>query len=250
MTRIKLGVLISGRGSNLQSLIDACADPEFPAEIAIVVSNRPRAAGLTRAKEAGLQSTVIDHTTFDDRDAFDDALSDALSAAGGELVCLVGLLRLLQEKFVRDWRDRVINIHPSLLPAFRGLDVHERVLEAGVRITGCTVHYVRATVDDGPIVIQGAVPVMPDDTAKTLAARVLEAEHVIYPEAVRLIGSGQARLRGDRISFDQGFEAPHVLIHPPAGPAGKQRLNETAGLVRLQEAARAALKKWRSDGGT
>jgi len=211
---MKLAVLISGRGSNLQSLIDACRQPDFPAEIAVVVSNRPQAAGLERARRAGIKAEIVDHTAFATRDAFDDALSACVAKAGADLVCLAGFMRLLGDKFVDRWRDRVINIHPSLLPAFRGLDVHQRVIDAGVRVSGCTVHFVRSSVDDGPIVIQAAVPVLPGDTANVLAARVLAVEHRIYPAAVRMIASGQARIDGGKVVISGRVEAASPLINP------------------------------------
>lgn len=217
MGRMKLGVLISGRGSNLQALIDACSHSDYPAEIALVLSNRPDAEGLERAASAGITTQAIDHKSFDNRDAFDNALSDALLAAEVELVCLAGFMRLLQESFVNQWHDRLINIHPSLLPAFPGLDVHERVIEAGVRITGCSVHMVRPSVDDGPIIIQAAVPVLPQDTPDDLAARVLEAEHKIYPEAVRLIAQGRIKLHSGRVDFADPIESGTALTNPPLG---------------------------------
>ena len=214
MAKLKLGVLISGRGSNLQSLIDACAQDDFPAEIALVLSNKADAYGLTRAAEAGLSHQVIDNKDFETREDFDAALSAALDAAGIDLVCLAGFMLLLQESFVTRWRDRLINIHPSLLPAFKGLHIHERVLEAGVRFSGCTVHYVRPEVDDGPIIIQAAVPVLQDDTPETLGARVLVSEHKIYPEAVRLIASGQARPQGLRVKLEEPSTDETALINP------------------------------------
>ena len=213
---MKLGVLISGRGSNLQALIDARARGKLSADIALVVSNRPNAGGLERAKAAGIETKVIDHTGYGDRDAFDAALTKALAAADVDLVCLAGFLRLLQQRFVDRWHGKLINIHPSLLPAFRGLKVHERVIAAGVRVSGCTVHYVTSAVDEGPIVIQAAVPVLPDDRPDDLAARVLEAEHRIYPAAVRLIAEGRAHLDGNRVVYEDRFEPAAALINPPA----------------------------------
>ncbi len=213
--KLKLGVLISGRGSNLQALIDACQAADFPAEIALVLSNRKEAQGLARAATAGLPTAVISQKDFASRDDFDAALDRALTRAGIDLVCLAGFMLLLQPAFVTRWQDRIINIHPSLLPAFRGLHVHERVLEAGVRISGCTVHYVRAEVDDGPIIVQAAVPVLPGDTPDSLAARVLEAEHRIYPQAVRLIASGQARPEGGKVWLAEPVPAQPSLINPP-----------------------------------
>lgn len=187
MARLILGILISGRGSNLQALIDACAAPDFPAKIALVISNKADAAGLERAKRAGIATAVISHREAD----FEARLDTALRAAGVELVCLAGFMRVLSGPFVARWHDRIINIHPSLLPAFPGLDTHRRALEAGVMETGCTVHYVSEEVDAGPIILQERVPVLPGDSEASLAARVLEAEHRIYPRALRMLAEGR-----------------------------------------------------------
>ncbi len=216
MTRLRLGVLISGRGSNLQALIEATADPTYPAEIVQVISNRPDAAGLTRAEAAGLPSLIVDHTAFPDRPAFDREMTQALEEASVELVCLAGFMRLLSDEFVDHWRDRMINIHPSLLPAFKGLEVQERVLARGARFAGCTVHYVRKEMDTGPIIAQAAVPVRADDTADSLAARILEQEHRIYPLAVRLIAEGRVSIdAGDRARIADWPTVPGVLLNPP-----------------------------------
>ena len=216
MARLKVAVLISGRGSNLQALIDACARPEFPAEIRLVISNDPAAAGLARASEAGIVTRVIPHKEFPDRAAFDGAIDQALAEAGIELVCLAGFMRILGEVFVTRWRDRLINIHPSLLPAFKGLHSHERVLAAGARFTGCTVHFVRPAMDDGPIIVQAAVPVLPGDDAETLAARVLAAEHQAYPLALRWIAEGRVRVREDRVEVSgAGTMLPAAVLNPP-----------------------------------
>ncbi len=215
--RRKLGVLISGRGSNLAALIAACDVPEYPAEIAVVISNRPGAPGLQVANNAGISTQVIDHTQFASRAAFDGALDDALRAAGVDLVCNAGFMRLLTPGFVEAWRDRQLNIHPSLLPAFRGLDTHERAIAAGVRISGCTVHFVRAEMDEGPIVAQSAVPVLPGDDAEALAARVLRAEHRLYPWAVRLVASGAAWVEGEGVVYAPGVPQPEgVTLFAPA----------------------------------
>ena len=187
MGRLKVGVLISGRGSNLQALLDACADPAFPAEIALVISNVAAAEGLDRAAKAGVATLAIDHKDFPDRESFDAKMDEALRAAGIELVCLAGFMRLLSTGFVEGWRGRMINIHPSLLPAFKGLHTHAQALAAGVAEHGCTVHWVTPALDDGPAILQGRVPVLAGDTVETLAARVLEAEHRLYQEALRLI---------------------------------------------------------------
>lgn len=217
MARLKVAVLISGRGSNLQALIDACAQRDFPADIRLVLSNRSDAQGLARAAQAGIATQVISHRDFATRDAFDAALDAALQAAGIELVCLAGFMRLLGEAFVERWRDRLVNIHPSLLPAFRGLDTHARALAAGVRFTGCTVHFVRAAVDDGPIIVQAAVPVLPGDDSEALAARVLAAEHRAYPLALRLIAEGRVRVRDDgRVEIRRAAAAADTVLNPSA----------------------------------
>jgi len=199
--RKRVGVLISGRGSNLQALIEACAAPDYPAEIVTVISNRPEALGLERARKAGIAALAIDHKTYASRKTFDAALNGALCEAGVELVCSAGFMRLLTPAFVEAWRDRQINVHPSLLPAFRGLRPHEQALAAGVLISGATVHFVRPEMDAGPILLQAAVPVLAGDTPDSLAARVLEAEHVIYPKALALIASGQAWVEGEAVRF-------------------------------------------------
>ena len=195
--RPKIGVLISGRGSNLQALIDACALPDYPAEIALVIANRADAFGIERARRAGVPAMVIPHRDFADRESFDAALDAALRQAGVELVCTAGFMRILTAWFVERWHDRQINIHPSLLPLFPGLHTHERALAAGVRFAGCTVHFVRLGVDTGPIIAQAAVPVLPDDDADRLAARVLAAEHRLFPLALRLVAEGRTRIVAD-----------------------------------------------------
>jgi phosphoribosylglycinamide formyltransferase-1 len=197
MARLKLGVLISGRGSNLQALIEACAAADSPAEIALVLSNKADAAGLARATAACIAAQVISH-----RDpGFEAALDGALREAAVELVCLAGFMRVLSADFVARWPDRIVNIHPALLPAFPGLDTHRRALEAGVTTAGCTVHFVRAAVDAGPIILQAEVPVLPGDDEQSLAARVLAEEHRIYPQAVRLIAEGRVRVRGETVEI-------------------------------------------------
>jgi phosphoribosylglycinamide formyltransferase-1 len=191
-TRKRVGVLISGRGSNLQALLDACADPTYPAEIVLVISNKPGAPGLERAARAGVPSLAIAPGDHPDRAACDAAMTAALEAAGVEVVCLAGFMRLLSETFVDHWRDRTINIHPSLLPQFPGLDTHARALKAGVERHGCTVHFLRFEMDSGPIIGQTEVPVLTGDDAEMLAARVLEAEHRLYPRCLRLVVEGRA----------------------------------------------------------
>ncbi len=216
MASLKLGILISGRGSNMQVLAAACAAPDFPAEVALVLSNNADAGGLAIARQAGVATAVIDHRGFEDRNDFDAALDARLTEAGVQLVCLAGFMRLLGEGFVTRWRDRLINIHPSLLPAFKGLHVHERMLETGVRIAGCTVHFVRPEMDDGPIITQAAVTVLADDTPATLAARILQAEHQIYPQAVRRIAEGRTRVSGERVEIRRPIGKEAALFNPPA----------------------------------
>ncbi|MFQ5347507.1 MAG: phosphoribosylglycinamide formyltransferase [Rhodothalassiaceae bacterium] len=217
MARLRLGVLISGRGSNLKALIEACRGPDYPAEVRLVISDRPGAPGLAHAREAGIEALVVDYREFADRNAFDEALHAALVDAGVELVCLAGFMRLLAPDFVNRWRNRLINIHPSLLPAYKGLRTHERVIEDGVRFTGCTVHFVRAEMDSGPVIVQAVVPVAPDDTPASLAARVLDYEHRIYAEAVRLIASGAARVSGSRVVIKDVSTPAEGLISPLPG---------------------------------
>jgi phosphoribosylglycinamide formyltransferase 1 len=193
--RKRAAVLISGRGSNMTALIEAAKDPSYPAEIALVVSNNPRAAGLARAREAGIVTATVDHKPFGaDRAGFERALQSVLDAHRIELVCLAGFMRLLTAGFVSPWTGRIINVHPALLPDFRGLDTHARVLAAGVKTHGATVHFVVPEMDAGPIIAQAAVPVLADDTPETLAARVLAVEHKIYPEALRAVAEGRARV--------------------------------------------------------
>lgn len=215
MTRRRTAILISGRGSNMTALIEASKDPAFPAQIALVLSNRPDAAGLARAQAATIATSIIDHKNFASREAFEADLGKALEEAGIELVCLAGFMRLLTEGFVKRWQDRLINIHPSLLPSFRGVDTHARALAAGVKIAGCSVHFVRPEMDSGPIIAQAAVGVRSSDTAEMLAARVLEAEHRLYPLALSLVASGRARVVGNQVVID-GAPAPDMCLISPA----------------------------------
>ena len=214
MGRLKVGILISGRGSNMQALIEACAKPGAPAEIVVVLSNDPAAAGLARAAAAGIPTRAIPHRDFADRAGFDRALDRALRDAGVELVCLAGFMRLLTDGFVEAWRDRMINIHPSLLPAYPGLDTHGRLLADGGRFAGCTVHFVRPETDTGPIIAQAVVPVRPDDTADSLSERVLAQEHRLYPLALRLIAEGRVRVEGER-AVVTGAGAPDAALISP-----------------------------------
>src|SRR5947209_7185287 len=193
MTRKRVAILISGRGSNMVALIEAAKAPDYPAEIALVVSNVPSAAGLARAREAGIATEIVEHKRFGkDRGVFDRAVHAALEAHRIDIVCLAGFMRVLTPWFVSQWNGRLVNIHPSLLPAFKGLDTHARALAAGAKTHGATVHFVVPELDSGPIIAQEIVPVLPGDTPESLAARVLEAEHRIYPLALKRVVEGQA----------------------------------------------------------
>ncbi len=210
-----MAVVISGRGSNLQALIDAGADPTYPAKIVLVVSNVPGAAGLDRAAAAGIATATIDHRDFAHRDAFETALSAALSKAGAEIVCMAGFMRIVGPAFVTRWSDRLLNIHPSLLPVFPGLHTHARALAAGVKLHGCTVHFVRPELDNGPIIGQAAVPVLPGDDEASLAARVLKVEHQLYPRCLRLVAEGRVMVE-ERVATLPGGDAETgaQLINP------------------------------------
>ena len=207
-------VLISGRGSNLQALIDAADAPDYPAEIVLVLSNRPEAKGLERAAAAGLPTRVVPHGDYPTRAAFEAALSETLSEAGAELVCLAGFMRVLTEAFVGRWQGRLVNIHPSLLPAFPGLDTHARALAAGVKLHGCSVHLVSAEVDQGPIIGQAAVPVLPEDDEATLAARVLKAEHRLFPLCLGLLAEGRVSVEGGRAVIRGAPDAGGLIMNP------------------------------------
>jgi phosphoribosylglycinamide formyltransferase-1 len=215
MAKTRTAVLISGRGSNMVALLNAAEAKDYPAEITLVLSNRADAAGLAAAEKRGVETVVIDHREFDNRAAFEAALNQTLSEGKIELVCLAGFMRLLTADFVDAWRDRLINIHPSILPAFKGLQTHERALAAGVRIHGATAHFVRAEMDEGPVIVQGAVPVSPGDTAEDLAERVLAVEHRIYPIAVALVAGRKARVVSEKVMIDEDSgHAGDVLIVP------------------------------------
>lgn len=211
MAKTKVGVLISGRGSNLQALIDACAAEDFPAEIVTVISNKAGAKGLDKARDAGIKAEFLDHTLFETREEFEIKLDEKLKEAGVKFVCLAGFMRILTPTFVERWRDRLINIHPSLLPSFKGVHTHERALENGIRIHGCTVHFVRPEMDDGPIIGQAAVPVLSSDDADTLADRVLEAEHKLYPVCLKLLVEGKARVTAERVRMDKDSSSDPTL---------------------------------------
>jgi phosphoribosylglycinamide formyltransferase-1 len=218
MTKMRVGILISGRGSNMMSLIDAARATDYPAEIVIVISNRPNAGGLAKAREAGIPTVVIDHKDYATRMAFEAKLHQALLDAQVDLICSAGFMRMLTGGFVDRWKNRQLNIHPSLLPSFPGLDTHDRALREGVRIHGCTVHFVRLEMDTGPIVAQAGVAVMPGDTPDTLAARVLETEHKLYPHALRLVASGAVRVQDEDIAFAPPTDTPPPLFSPPLKP--------------------------------
>ena len=214
MAKTKVGVLISGRGSNLQALLDAAQHDDYPAEIVLVLSNKAGAQGLERARKVDVPTGFIDHTLYEDREDFEKDLDAKLREAGVQIVCLAGFMRILTPWFVEKWRDRLINIHPSLLPAFKGVHTHERALEQGVRIHGCTVHYVRPEMDDGPIIGQAAVPVLPGDTPDVLSQRVLDAEHQLYPQCVALACSGKARVAGERVRLQAREFGAELLMNP------------------------------------
>ncbi len=211
---ISVAILISGRGSNMRALLEACADADFPASVVSVISNRSDAKGLEIAESFNVPTQVIDHTHFGTREEFEEALHEALVDTGAELLCLAGFMRLLGADFIGRWRDQIVNVHPSLLPAYRGLHTHERAIEDGVRVTGCTIHFVRPEMDNGPIIFQACVPVMPDDTEETLEARVLDWEHKLYPMAVRLFAEGRLRVSGHQVMIDGEIESPAGMVSP------------------------------------
>jgi phosphoribosylglycinamide formyltransferase-1 len=217
MPRRRVAVLISGRGSNMAALIEAAKDKDFPAEIALVMSNRPDAGGLATAQANGIATVVVDHKVYGkDRAAFECAMQAELESRAIELVCLAGFMRLLTPWFVGRWQERMLNIHPALLPSFKGLDTHKRALETGVKLHGATVHFVVPEMDSGPIVAQGAVAVHDDDTEASLAARVIEVEHRLYPLALRLVAEGRVRVEGGRCVIENGTAPNTAFIVPNA----------------------------------
>lgn len=216
MSRKRVAVLISGRGSNMAALIEAARDKSYPAEIVLVASNRPDAGGLATASAAGIATEVVDHTKYGkDRAAFDGALQAALGKHRIDIICLAGFMRLLTAGFVNQWPERLINIHPALLPAFKGLDTHQRALEAGAKVHGATVHFVVAEMDAGPIIAQGAVVVRPGETETSLAARVLAVEHAIYPLALKLVAEGRVRVVDGHCLID-GVPVPDAVSLVPS----------------------------------
>ncbi|MDB5649829.1 MAG: phosphoribosylglycinamide formyltransferase [Hyphomicrobiales bacterium] len=212
--RMRTAILISGRGSNMHSLIAASRSPDFPAEIALVLSNKADAPGLAAAKAAGIATAAVDHKIYAGREEFERSMQAMLEIHRIEAICLAGFMRLLTPWFVGQWAGRMINIHPALLPSYRGLHTHERALADGVKIHGCTVHFVVPEMDAGPVIAQAAVPVTDQDTPETLAVRVLAQEHVIYPLALRLLGSGAIRIDGNRV-YTGSAEDGRVLVVPP-----------------------------------
>nr|WP_237154700.1 phosphoribosylglycinamide formyltransferase [Oryzibacter oryziterrae] len=201
MTKLPVGVLISGRGSNMAALVEACEAPEFPAKVVCVVANRPDAKGLDYARAKGIPAVLIDHKAYGSKAEFETAMTAALEANGVGFVCLAGFMRILSPQFIEHWRDRLINIHPSLLPSYPGLHTHERALADGVKLAGCTVHFVRAEMDVGPIVAQAAVPVLTGDTPDDLAARILTAEHKLYPACLSMIAKGTAKVADEQVEI-------------------------------------------------
>ena len=212
--KLKLGVLISGRGSNLRSLIEATKKNNFPAEIVIVIANVPNTTGLEIAKRANIPVQIINHKTFNKREFFEDELHDVLTKAKVELVCLAGFMRILTDHFIDLWLDKMINIHPSILPSFKGLNTHNRAIESGAKFSGCTIHFVRPEMDDGPIIIQAVVAIEQNDTTDTLANRILVEEHKIYPLAVKLIATKQISIKNGRTRLKKPLYPRSALINP------------------------------------
>ncbi len=211
---LKLGILVSGRGSNLQAILDACAQRRLDAEVALALSNVEGAQALERARQAGVSTGVVDHREFASREAFDQVLTELFNAKGVQLVCLAGFMRMLSPAFLRAFPNRVINIHPSLLPAFPGMHAVRQALEAGVRIAGCTVHFVDEGCDTGPVLVQAAVPVLDSDTEQSLSERILEQEHQAYVLAIDLIARGQVRVEGRKALLATPRLNPGRLFHP------------------------------------
>ncbi|GHC68667.1 phosphoribosylglycinamide formyltransferase [Limoniibacter endophyticus] len=232
MSRKKVVVLISGRGSNMNALIEASHDRDYPAEIIGVISDQADAPGLKAAQARGLSTVAVPRSGFSDKPAHEAALVDAIERMGAEIICLAGFMRLLSAEFVARFEGRMINIHPSLLPLFKGLDTHKRAIEAGMRVHGTTVHYVTAEMDGGPVIAQAAVPVLPNDTEASLGARVLKAEHAIYPLALALVASGKAAMQGGKTIYSglegMDFEEKASIVSPASW----------RGIADLQDLAR------------
>lgn len=215
-SRRRAGILISGRGSNMATLVAAMADPAYPASAAVVVSNRPDAAGLALARSKGVPAIAVDHKAYPDKAAFETAVTAVLDEHGVEIVALAGFMRILSTTFIDRWIGRLINIHPSLLPAYRGLDTHARAIADGARVAGCSVHFVVPELDAGPVIAQAVVPVLPGDDTDSLSARVLRAEHRLYPHGLALAASGRVRLDGGAAVFEGiDFDDAASLVTPP-----------------------------------
>jgi len=212
--KVPLGILISGNGSNLQAIIDAIEKKRLDAEVRVVISNREDAYGLVRAQKHGVPTEIVDHRKFPSREVFDQHLIERFKDRQVELVVLAGFMRLLSADFVQVFSNRIMNIHPALLPAFPGLHVQRKAVEAGVRFSGCTVHFVNEECDQGPIIIQAVVPVFPDDSEESLSARILKEEHRIYPKAIQLYSEGRLHVAGQRVLVNGLEKEEQVMIHP------------------------------------
>lgn len=237
VTRLDVAVLISGRGSNLQSIIDACSDPDFPAKIRVVISNEPDAYGLERAKEAGIPTEVVPHKSYPSRKEFEEALGKSLALYPVDLIALAGFMRVLTPDFVSKWEGKMLNIHPSLLPAYPGLHTHERVLAASEKESGCTIHFVTPGLDEGPTLLQKRVPVVTGDTVDTLSARVLEQEHIAYPEAIRLIALGKVKYDKEKVVIEAAdpYTPPQKMTAPvPAAPTEKPAFEDKKPSIKSQ----------------
>ncbi|MEM1038988.1 MAG: phosphoribosylglycinamide formyltransferase [Pseudomonadota bacterium] len=218
MAKVPVAILISGRGSNMAALLRAALAEDYPAEVVLVLSNVPSAEGILHAQEKGIPFKIVDHKAFETREEHDEAVSAALTEAGADYICLAGYMRILTEAFVNQWRGRLMNMHPSLLPSFPGVDTHARALERGVRVHGCTVHFVNNELDGGPIIAQSAVPVLPGDDADTLGARVLEQEHVLFPHVLALVATRTVRWSGDNAVIATDVAAKDLCFWPMAQP--------------------------------
>lgn len=215
-SKLRIGALTSGGGTNLQAIIDRCQDNSIQAEIVLVISNNPGSGALERARQAGIPTLCIDHRQYDNREDFDQEIVKALEDAGADTIVLAGFMRIITETILKAFPQRVLNIHPALLPAFPGLHVQRKALEYGARFAGCTVHFVDGGVDTGPIIVQAVVPVLDDDTEQTLAARILIEEHRIYPHAIQLLAENRLKLIGRRVIIDPPLPTPQVsMINPP-----------------------------------
>lgn len=212
---LRIGVLASGSGTNLQAIIDRCHEGSIAAEIAVVITNNPGAGALDRASKAGIPTLCINHRDFTERESFDLAVVKALQEAGVELVALAGFMRIITQTFIDAFPERIINIHPALLPSFPGLNVQQQAIDYGARFSGCTVHFVDGGVDTGPIILQAVVPILPGDTAESLAARILEQEHKAYPRAIQLIAEGRVHVSGRQVNINPACQTePTALINP------------------------------------